>query len=259
MQYMHKMSEASDDDLDGFTAFAKDTIGSCINRDNVILRVTASVYADISGLISMLPEGKDQPLKACYESSLPAHMGIQVPAAVSFSVLAYDMSAADLIMSGSMSVAANIIGLAHLWNVIRVQGGAYGAGMRARQQGDMLCYTFRDPTPARSLEVYGGMADHLSAYCASGEKPAKYIISTVAETEPLRSPFEMGKFSDSAWFPGRTAQDEADIRRSILATTPEKLQRWCGAVAKLAQEAPVCVIAHDEALKACEGLEIENA
>ena len=54
MQYMHKMSEASDDDLDAFTAFAKDTIGSCINRDNVILSVTASEYAD-QGLLRVIP------------------------------------------------------------------------------------------------------------------------------------------------------------------------------------------------------------
>lgn len=257
MQYMHKMSEASDDDLDAFTAFAKDTIGSCINRDNVILSVTASEYADISGLISMLPEGKDQPLKACYESSLPAHMGIQVPAAVSFSVLAYDMSAADLRMSGSMSVAANIIGLAHLWNVIRVQGGAYGASMSAGRTGSMYCYTYRDPNPSRSLGVFRTIPDFIEGFASEPDADIDgYIISTISSTEPLLSPAAKGRAADDFVFSGFTDDDRRRFRKEMLETKPEDLLAQKEALRHMAESGCTCVVGPKNVLEGCEGLEL---
>ncbi len=257
MQYMHKMSEASDDDLDGFTAFAKDTIGSCINRDNVILSVTASEYADISGLVSMLPEGKDQPLKASYESSLPAHMGIQVPAAVSFSVLAYDMSAADLRMSGSMSVAANIIGLAHLWNVIRVQGGAYGASMSAGRTGSMYCYTYRDPNPSRSLGVLRTIPDFIEGFASEPDADIDgYIISTISSTEPLLSPAAKGRAADDFVFSGFTDDDRRRFRKEMLETKPEDLLAQKEALRHMAESGCTCVVGPKNVLEGCEGLEL---
>lgn len=257
MQYMHKMSEASDDDLDAFTAFAKDTIGSCINRDNVILSVTASEYADISGLVSMLPEGKDQPLKASYESSLPAHMGIQVPAAVSFSVLAYDMSAADLRMSGSMSVAANIIGLAHLWNVIRVQGGAYGASMSAGRTGSMYCYTYRDPNPSRSLGVLRTIPDFIEGFASEPDADIDgYIISTISSTEPLLSPAAKGRAADDFVFSGFTDDDRRRFRKEMLETKPEDLLAQKEALRHMAESGCTCVVGPKNVLEGCEGLEL---
>ena len=257
MQYMHKMSEASGDDLDAFTAFAKDTIGSCINRDNVILSVTASEYADISGLVSMLPEGKDQPLKASYESSLPAHMGIQVPAAVSFSVLAYDMSVADLRMSGSMSVAANIIGLAHLWNVIRVQGGAYGASMSAGRTGSMYCYTYRDPNPSRSLGVLRTIPDFIEGFASDPDADIDgYIISTISSTEPLLSPAAKGRAADDFVFSGFTDDDRRRFRKEMLETKPEDLLAQKEALRHMAESGCTCVVGPKNVLEGCEGLEL---
>lgn len=257
MQYMHKMSEASDDDLDAFTAFAKDTIGSCINRDNVILSVTASEYADISDLVSMLPEGSDQPLKASYESSLPAHMGIQVPAAVSFSVLAYDMSAAELRMSGSMSVAANIIGLAHLWNVIRVQGGAYGASMSAGRTGSMYCYTYRDPNPSRSLGVLRTIPDFIEGFASEPDADIDgYIISTISSTEPLLSPAAKGRAADDFVFSGFTDDDRRRFRKEMLETKPEDLLAQKEALRHMAESGCTCVVGPKNVLEGCEGLEL---
>lgn len=259
IQYMHRMSRASDEELGAFADFAKDTISSCVNRDNVILSVTASEYADISGFAAMLPEGKDQPLKARYGSKLPRHMGIQVPAAVSFSALAYDMSAAGLKMNGSMSVAANIIGLAFLWNAIRVQGGAYGTSMTAGRTGSMFCYTYRDPNPSRSLGILGTIPDFLDEFAAaSGTDIDGYIISTIASTEPLLSPAAKGRAADDFLFSGFTDDDRIRFRKEMLETKAEDLLAQKEALRLMAESGSTCVIGPVNALDGCEGLEVSE-
>ena len=257
LQYMHKMSASSDEDLDAFTAFAKDTIGACVNRDNVILSETASGYADLAGLVSMLPEGKDQPQRAHYEAKLPEHMGIQIPAAVSFSVLACDMSAAGLKMNGSMSVAANIIGLAFLWNSIRVQGGAYGASMTAGRTGSMFCYTYRDPNPSRSLGILNTIPEFMEEFASADDADIDgYIISTISSTEPLLSPAAKGRAADDFVFSGFTDEDRVRFRKEMLGTTPEDLLAQKEALRLMAESGCTCVVGPKNALAGCEGLEV---
>ena len=56
-----------------------------------------------------------------------------------------------------------------LWNSIRVQGGAYGAGMNADRSGSLYCYSYRDPSPGRTLDVYRQLAGFLRSFPESGE------------------------------------------------------------------------------------------
>ena len=257
LQYMHGMSGASDEGLDAFTAFAKDTINTCINKDNLILSETASEYTDLSGLVSMLPAGEDQPLRAHYEAALPARMGIQIPAAVSFSVLDYDMNSAGLKMNGSMSVAANIIGLAHLWNVIRVQGGAYGASMSAGRTGNLLCYTYRDPSPSRSLAMLKTLPDFIGDFASAEDAGIDgFIISTISSTEPLLSPAAKGRAADDFVLSGFTDEDRIRFRREMLETTAADLLAQKEALRLMTESGCVCVVGPKSALTECEGLEI---
>ena len=54
-------------------------------------------------------------------------------------------------------LASNIISLAYLWNVVRVQGGAYGTGLVSRASGFTCCYSYRDPNGKESLKKYEKM------------------------------------------------------------------------------------------------------
>ena len=257
LQYMHKMSEASDEELDAFASFAKNAIAKCVNRDNLILSETASEYSDLEGLVSMLPEGEDQPLKTHYEADLPKNMGIQIPAAVSFSVLACDMTSAGLKMNGSMSVAANIIGLAHLWNAIRVQGGAYGASMSAGRTGNLFCYTYRDPSPSRSIGILKGLTDFIEEFASAEDADIDgFIISTISSTEPLLSPAAKGRAADDFTLSGFTDDDRIRFRKEMLGTKPADLLAQKEALRLMAESGCTCVVGPKTALADCEGLEI---
>ena len=257
MQYMHRMNGASDAELVGFTAFANDVIRQSINRNNAIISVTADTCPDISGFIRNLPEGDAMPQKAAYVSTLPEKMGIELPAAVSFAITAYDMASDGHTMNGSMQVAANMISLTHLWNTIRVQGGSYGASMTAGRTGSLFCYTYRDPSPARSLDVFRTIPDFLlSSTSAEDMDIDGFIISTIASTEPLLSPAAKGRSADDFYLSGFTDEDRIRIRTEMLSTKASDLANLADVLKDMADKSTVCAAGPRSALEACEELEI---
>ncbi len=257
MNYIRDFCADFDGKIDGFTGFARDLIGRTVVRQGAIVSVTATEPADVCGFTGMLGDGTARPASAVYASSMPRRLGIQVPASVSHSVQAYDLSEAGVRAGGSLSVAANILTFAYLWNEVRVKGGAYGTSASVNRTGSMFCYSFRDPSPAASLEVYKNAAAFLDAFSsAEGMDLSGFIISTIASTEPLLSPAAKGRAADDFWISGFTNEDRVRLRGEILGTTPEQLKSWCDAYKRLAADGCVCVIGPRAALDTCPDLEI---
>ncbi|MBO6062108.1 MAG: hypothetical protein J6P98_08380 [Clostridia bacterium] len=216
--------------------------------------VTAGEYPCLCALLS-LPEGEPAPEEAGYVTALPEKLGIRIPAQVSFAEKGLPVSE----MRGSMKVAANIIGLSFLWNRVRVQGGAYGVGLRLTDRGAMCHYTFRDPTPARSLDVFSEESAFVRGFCEGGEKLDKFIISTVGNTEPLRSPADMGSNADLDVFEGVTREHAKRLRKEMLETTEKDLIDFCAELDACAEKGAVCVVGSEKALAAIEGLTVIDA
>ena len=257
MRYMHRMSAASDQEIEEFAAFARGTISASVSRQNAILSETAAEYAPLSGLSALLPEGQALEASAAYSTSIPARMGIQLPASVSFSASSYDMTEGGHRMSGSMSVAANIVSLAYLWNSIRVQGGSYGTGMSAGRTGSLFCYTYRDPSPERSLGIFKTIPDFISSFSESAEGGIDgFIISSIANTEPLLSPAAKGRAADDFWLSGFTDEDRIRFRHEMLSTKPEDLEAQKAALTDMAEKACVCVVGPKSVLEGFGDLEI---
>ena len=257
LQYMHGMSAASDDELDAFASFACRVIGDSICRSNAIIGVTADSCPDITGLLEGLPEGTAMPEKVHYESVLPRRMGIEIPAAISYAVTSYDLKRDGHKMSGNYQVAANIISLSHLWNSIRVQGGAYGASMSAGRTGSLFCHTYRDPSPGRSLGIFKTISEFLSDFAKDEALDIDgFIISTIASTEPLLSPGAKGRSADDFYLSGFTDEDRIRIRREILNTKAGDLAGLSGVLEDMAEKGTVCVVGPGSALETCEDIEV---
>ena len=257
LQYMHKMAAASDEDIESFQEFARKTVANCITSAGVIVSETASEYADLTRFAEMLPAGEKQPAKAEYRSTLSKRMGIQIPAQVSFAVSAYDMAADGFEMNGNMAVASNIISLAQLWNEIRVQGGSYGASMSTGRTGNIFCYTYRDPSPERSLGIFKTTASFIEGFKeAAPEDIEGFIISSIANTEPLMSPAAKGRAADDFYLSGFADEKRKKFRSEMLATKPQDLAAQKDILTKMAEEACTCVVGPKAALEACDGLDI---
>jgi hypothetical protein len=207
--------------------------------------------------MNKLPEGTRQPEKSVYVTDLPDNLGIAIPSAVSYATLSYDMSDSEYRMSGQMGVASTIISLAQLWNEIRVQGGAYGASMSAGRTGGLFCYTYRDPSPERSLGIYKTIPEFLKNFAAEeGMDPSGFIISSIAATDPLLSPAAKGRRADDFYFSGFTDYDRVRFRREMLETDADGLAYQYSALEKMAENGNICVAGPREVLENCPGLTI---
>ncbi|MCR5808948.1 MAG: insulinase family protein [Clostridiales bacterium] len=219
-------------------------------RDNSLVgsRLTVGITANekpcMCALKQALPEGTPAPAEVHYDSPVPEKFGVRIPAQVSFAEKGILMAEPD----GAMKVASTIIGLNFLWNKVRVQGGAYGVGLNVSNRGMLCHYTYRDPSPARSIGVFGEESDFLKAFCESGEDLTKFIISTIGSTEPLMSPAEMGAFADMNHLDGRTPETEKKLREEILSATKEKLLELGKVLDDCRDNGRICVVGCDSAL-----------
>jgi len=238
-------------------------IGSCIGlyrsvlaetfcTSRMTLSITGSQPEELSGLISAFPRGSAVPKSAGYQTTLPRKLGIRLPAQVSYACMGYRLNRCGQAYQGSILLAANILSLSCLWNSIRVQGGAYGAGMNADRSGSLYCYSYRDPSPGRTLDVYRQLAGFLRSFPESGESLVKYIISTVASTEPLMKPNRLAAEADRTWFSGITREDLLRERQELLSADFDSLLSWCPMLEAMAGDGCICVLGHDAALAQCE-------
>ena len=150
------------------------------------------------------------------------------------------------------------MGYYYLWDNVRVQGGAYGSGFLARMNGDISCYSYRDPSPEKSVSIYSSIADALEKWCEGDERLENYIISTVAASEPLMSPHVAGAVQDEYIFAGVTFEERVAERREMLATTREGLLKLCENLRELGENGSICVVSNQENMRALPNLEIRS-
>ena len=220
----------------------------------VFASVTAAKPADISALLRGFPEGTPVAPNAAYTIDLPARMGYPIPAQIGFAVQGCRLPEEQFGYHAGWRVAAKIISLSYLWNMVRVQGGAYGTGISLLRNGSVYTFSYRDPSPARSLEINKGIADFIRAFCESGEPLDGYIISTVNDDDPLRSPREEGAYADAVWYTGRTREELAECRQQMLAADRQVLLDSCKLWEAFAESGAVCVCASDNLLEDCGDL-----
>lgn len=253
---LNDLVKSFDDNYQGFNAVVKKIYDSAIIRNGLTISVTADEAADVSDLIKSFKDGERLPDSAEYKTALPKRTGIVIPAQISFAVKGYNLNQCGKENNGILTVASNIISYGYLWNVVRVQGGAYGAGLRNNSGGEMFCYSYRDPSPARSLTVYDDISKFIKEYCGSDESMEKSIIATIGDMEPLRTPSQQADFADNMLFSGISNEYRYQRRKQILSATKDKLLQQCSIFDKMAEEGAVCVTGSADSLKSCEGLTV---
>ncbi len=241
---VNKLVEDYDKIADEYAEMLDNTLKTAICRKRLTLSVTANTDNDILSLIS-LPEGNAVDAYAEYISAVPNKIGISVPSSVSYAVQGWYAPS----RSGSMRTLAQIMSYDYLWSAVRVHGGAYGAGMKAYLNGDFICYSYRDPSPDKTLHVFADAADALEKWCAGDERLENYIISSVAASEPLRSPLTEGIVQDEYVFSGVTFEERTEERRQMLSTTRESLLELCGLLREMGKNGCVSVVSNQTMLE----------
>ena len=207
----------------------------------------------MKALLRSFPEGNADaiPENVSYTSDLPDHTAVVIPAQVGYAASAYHLSKTGRKADGSLAVVSNILSLDYLWNRVRVQGGAYGTGFRVGREGRMVVYSYRDPSPAKSLQVYKQMAQALTEFADRGEAFDKYIISTLGEMDPLLMPAQRGMIADARYLNGTTKEEILNMLEQMLKTSKEDLLSWTDVLEEMGEKGRTAVVGHEAAIKEC--------
>ena len=180
-------------------------------RDDLIERITEIFPIGIGEI-----QRKNTP--ACAEKS----EFVLIPSKVAYAVIG---GKSELVGKnlGLMRVVRSILSYEYLWNTVRVQGGAYGTGFVPRKDGSLSFYSYRDPSPARSLMAYRDSAAYLRSISKSGEDITKFIIGAIGEYDTLITPRTASLISTSDHLNGWSGEDEAAVRAQMLSVKASDL------------------------------------
>ena len=193
-------------------------------------------------LMKMLPVSDKKPETTKISPLGVRREAIVIPAQVAYAANCANLKALGYELTGSQNVVRNIVSYSYLWNVVRVQGGAYGTGMFVRQNGDIGYYSFRDPTPARTLEAYRSAGKFLSEFAQATDDFTKFIIGAVGDAEPLRTPRTAGTLAFSLYFGGVTHADTCRRRAQLVETGKDDLLTVAKLLDAIAEGGSVVVV-----------------
>lgn len=174
--------------------------------------------------------------------------GIAIPADIAFAARFGVLGQ----YSGKVALATKILDLSYLWNVIRVQGGAYGVWMMSGSHGLAGCMSYRDPNAKASLEKYLGCGSFLRQFCAGGPDLTGAIIGTVSDASPLLTPRMRGQVADQHYWEGLSYELRCLRRQELLSATVEDLLALAEPLDRALENSGVCVVGGQNQLEACE-------
>ncbi len=245
-QYLQTLDEIKD--FTFLRTLTKDVL--CRNK------LTASFTGDIPEInldvFDALPEGKERKISSVLKPWGAFHEGIIIPADISYAAAGGNIVLQGGHFTGRMALMSHIISLDYLWNVIRVQGGAYGTGLHVRESGFFGCYSYRDPSAADSLETFSKAGEFLKEKIKTDPDLTGAIIGTIADSSPLLSVRMKGQRADALYFKNITYDNLCERRRNLLNSSCDDLLPLAELLsAALQQNNSTCVIGSEEQIEAC--------
>lgn len=228
----------------------KELLERSVCRERLLVGITGP--ADVSlfdSIAEIAKEGVYTP-SVCKISTLPKEKeAIIIPAQVAFSAKSYNIGLLNEEPTGSFDVIRGLVGYEYLWSEIRVKGGAYGAGMVVGISGNLSFYSYRDPSPQRSLEKYLEVPDFLRRAAKGDIDITKYIIGAIGDAEPVRTPRTSGTLAISRFLRGISYELRLKNRRSVLNTDPCEIERLANIIERCLESGSVCVIGGREKIE----------
>ena len=227
-----------------------------VNKNAMTVSVTGTqqVQALVEQIASAVPSAEKLPAVKLQPFGIRKE-GIAIPADVAFAVVGGNVRDNGGSYCGQLQLAGQIVSLAYLWNAIRVQGGAYGAGMVARDTGLAACYSYRDPNGAGSVEKYGNCAQFLRDFAQQTSDFTGFIIGAVASSSPLMTPKTKAQVADRFYFSGTTWEDRCNARNQLLHTDAQQLLQMADVLEKTLRDGGICMVGGQPQLDKCADLE----
>lgn len=258
VQWLKDMEKNFEERADGLAASLKALCEKLFTTGRLTASVTgaedAACKALETALLPKLPRTERREIPLAAKAWGVRKEGVAVPAGVSYAALGGSLPDCGGAYDGKLLVAGAAAHLAYLWNAVRVQGGAYGVGVKPSSDGTVCFWSYRDPSASRTLDCFRQTADFLREFAAADPDLTGFITGSVASSDPLMTPGKKGKAADRFYWSGVTHEERCQRRREILSAAPADLAALADPLEKLAESGGVCVIGSRKLLEEC-GLE----
>ncbi len=190
--------------------------------------------------------------------------GVAAPLDVAFVAQALPAPAAADPVAPALLLLGLQLGFGHLWNEIRVKGGAYGAAAAyLADTGTFIFSSYRDPRIGPTLQAFAATRDHIAHELDLS--PAGLEQSIIGTFKTLDRPIRQGQAVGLAlgrFLSGETPVFRREFRARLLGLKAAAVRAAGEQLLADLKRAPVCVLASRERLEAENraelGLKIEN-
>jgi Zn-dependent M16 (insulinase) family peptidase len=124
-----------------------------------------------------------------------------------------------------------------------------------RKGGHVGFYSYRDPSPERTLGCFKKSPEFLRDFAKSGEDVTKFIIGAVGDASPLTTPKLKGTLGLMQYLRGESYEDRQKIREQMLNTSPDDLLKIAEVIDGVCKTNAICVVGGKDKLKACTELQ----
>lgn len=208
----------------------------------------------LSSLVLAAKAGEYTPVR-CEIKPLPKqNEAIVIPSRVGYAGISNNLARIGESFSGSSQVARAIINYEHLWSSVRVQGGAYGAGVLMRKSGRVSFYSYRDPKPERTFLEFSKSGEFLREYAKKNTDLTSLIIGAVGNVSPLLTPRSATELALTRYFSGSSYEQEKQVLEELVSTDRDDILALADTLDKICEGSALCLVGSRENIAACGDL-----
>jgi len=260
--YVRELASRMETDPESVVRDLETLLGLLLRRSALVTNLTADGPAlsdttrRLGALLADLPDSQ-LPAATRALPVLPAREGLILPAQVNYVCTGANVKALGLAPGAAAAVVGKFLRAGYLWERVRVQGGAYGAGVSySRTSGNLTFTSYRDPNLGRTVEAFAGVAPYLASLDLDPAELEKSIIGSVGDMDQYLLPDAKGF---TALARDLTGEDEAyrqAAREDILNAGPQDFRDFAEAV-RVATTQGCIVIAGGQNGLASSGLDLK--
>ncbi len=244
-----------DSELDRLTELFYSFLDRFINRGRLTISITGEYDSALAGALALGVKNGEMCDPVCNISPLPVVCeGIATPSQVSYAARGYSLLSLGTTPFGTLDVLRTLVGYEYLWGEVRVKGGAYGAGFGVTVNGDMSFYSYRDPSPERSLEVFLGTPDFLRENVRTLDI-RKYVIGAIGAVEAIVTPRMRGSTASARVIKNISYEERVRNRAQLLDTSCEDILSLADLIERALSLGGICVVGPRETLSSIKGIE----
>jgi Zn-dependent M16 (insulinase) family peptidase len=228
---------------------------SLIHREGMICNVTMdgeqwhTVKPALEAFLAAMPS-RDISLEKWAPELSTDNEGLTIPVKVNYVGKAADIYRLGHKLHGSYPVVAGYLNTTWLWDMIRLQGGAYGAFNLLDSLSGVFAYvTYRDPNLLKTLAIFDETGDFLRKLQLSNQELTKSIIGAIGRRDQYMLPDAKGFTSLKRTLSGVTDEYRQRIRNEVLATNASDFASFAEVLDSVARAGRVIVLGSEDAIK----------